>query len=211
MRPYATLELETVQTLTASLRRSVNRDGGWGASAGRQSTTEATALSALALRAVPTEDTGADLARAFEWLIARQGRDGGWPVSDTVPGSSWMSSLAVLSLARWAGLERAARAAVRGGLWLLRQRGLGTHWLLKVLYRLDLAPRAKAVVELNRDLLGWPWTAGSFSWVEPTAYAITALKILRPHLPRTPSSFGMVFRASGARPTCLTSTISCAS
>ena len=33
------------------------------------------------------------------------------------------------------------------------------------------------------DLVGWPWVNGTFSWVEPTAYAVMALKRLRRQLP----------------------------
>lgn len=184
MRSDAAAEQETLEQLVASLRGSVNRDGGWGSSARRQSTTEATALAALALRSAPSEQTHSDIESASDWLLSRQLRDGGWPLSDAVPGSCWMTSLAVISLARLPRSDHAQRAAIRGGLWLVRQRGLGTHWLLKVMYRLNLVPRTKPVVELDRDLIGWPWTAGSFSWVEPTAYAIIALKLMRSQFPR---------------------------
>jgi hypothetical protein len=37
-------------------------------------------------------------------------------------------------------------------------------------------------VPLNPDIQGWPWALGTFSWVEPTAYALLALKKLRPAL-----------------------------
>ncbi|HVO94057.1 MAG TPA: hypothetical protein VMT22_14500, partial [Terriglobales bacterium] len=33
--------------------------------------------------------------------------------------------------------------------------------------------------ELNRDLIGWSWVPQSFSWVEPTSYALIALKKIR--------------------------------
>jgi hypothetical protein len=35
---------------------------------------------------------------------------------------------------------------------------------------------------VNRDLVGWSWVPHSFSWVEPTSYALTALKKVRPSL-----------------------------
>jgi hypothetical protein len=36
-------------------------------------------------------------------------------------------------------------------------------------------------VRLNPDLKGWPWRAHATGFVEPTAYALLALKKLRPH------------------------------
>ena len=40
-------------------------------------------------------------------------------------------------------------------------------------------------VRINPDLQGWPWAADTFSWVEPTAYALIALQKLRSALPGT--------------------------
>jgi hypothetical protein len=44
------------------------------------------------------------------------------------------------------------------------------------------APQAR-VVELDPALRGWSWTSGVSSFVEPTAYALLALKRLRSRLP----------------------------
>jgi hypothetical protein len=43
--------------------------------------------------------------------------------------------------------------------------------------------RQKRAVRLNQDLIGWPWTTGNFSWVEPTSYCMIALKKIRRELP----------------------------
>ncbi|MGH7831383.1 MAG: hypothetical protein ACREP8_14525 [Candidatus Binatia bacterium] len=62
---------------------------------------------------------------------------------------------------------------------MLGREGQRLGWRASLFYR--LAPE-KQNVKLNPDLKGWPWTAGSFSWVEPTAYALIALKKLKPYL-----------------------------
>ena len=37
-------------------------------------------------------------------------------------------------------------------------------------------------VALNPDLKGWAWVPRTFSWVEPTSYALVALKQVRTHV-----------------------------
>ena len=53
-------------------------------------------------------------------------------------------------------------------------------WLASLVYRWSPQPFP---YRLNPDLQGWSWTAGTFSWVEPTAYALLALKKLSAFLP----------------------------
>src|SRR5262245_19737777 len=171
---------EPARTLVEPLRQSLlatqNADGGWAAQAGRRSDTEATALAVLALSA--TVDSGDVSApqRGESWLVARQRPDGSWPLADGVPEASWTTSLAVLSLA---GTTAERARAARGATWVLGQSGRHLGWRASLLHR--LAPH-RQTVQINPDLTGWPWVTATASWVEPTAYALLALKKLRADL-----------------------------
>ncbi len=171
---------EMARRVADALVASRNGDGGWGTRPGLTSATEPTALAALALLGGPEAAHVASASGALGWLLARQNPDGGWPAVPAVEASGWPSSLAVLALARTSpGDESQRRAALRGGLWLLGQRGRRLPWLRRLISRLRPEAVPKPAVELDADLVGWPWTFGSFSWVEPTSYALLALKTLR--------------------------------
>lgn len=158
-------------------------DGGWGSYPGTPARTEPTALCTLALARAPEEP---DVTRAADagrdWLAGRQLDSGAWPVGDDVPGPSWTTSLAILALSHFAGTVEQAE---RGAGWLLSIEGRGAPLLARILLR--FAPERQSVV-LDTELTGWPWVDGTFSWIEPTAYALLALKRLRPRLSsrRTP-------------------------
>lgn len=158
------------------LLNSQNPDGGWGVTEGRRSTTETTSLALLGLGTLGDRSLAKRTSRGLSWLSERQNPDGGWPLDSELRESSWPTSLAVLCLALF---EDHRQRALRGARWLIRQQGRGLGWLSSLLYR--LAP-SKLAAQLNPDLKGWSWTPGAFSWVEPTAYALIALKKLRPSL-----------------------------
>jgi hypothetical protein len=150
-----------------------NRDGGWGAQVGRASSTEITALATLALGRLDSQAARASAEHGLRWLAAQQHDDGGWPVSARVDNGSWATALAVLALD---GLGHEPGRVIRGTRWLMRRapRTLGVTASLQ--HR--LAPSTMAV-RLNPDLRGWAWTAEATSFVEPTCYALLALKRLR--------------------------------
>jgi len=154
-----------------------NPDGGWGAHQGRASSTEITALATLALGRLDTPASREGATRGLGWLVARQHDDGGWPVSARVDEGSWATALAVLVLDALGG--EPARA-VRGARWLLRRAPRSLGVAISLLHR--FAPSTLAV-RLNPNLKGWAWTADASSFVEPTCYALLALKRLRRHLP----------------------------
>ena len=161
----------------AQLVASQNRDGGWGAQPGRASSTEITALATLALGRLDTPASRASATHGVRWLAARQHDDGGWPVSARVDDGSWATALAVLALD---ALAREPGRTVRGARWLLRRTPRTLGVTMSLLHR--FAPSTLAV-RLNPDLKGWAWTADATSFVEPTCYALLALKRLRRHLP----------------------------
>ena len=131
-------------------------DGGWPYKAGLASRVEPTALAALALGPASPASSG---ARA--WLARAQQRDGSWSAAEGASRSAWPTPLAMLALAAdpaGAAADRITRA---------------TRFLLSARPAVleDAGP-----VKLRGTLRGWAWTADAFSWVEPTSYAILALK-----------------------------------
>lgn len=145
------------------LLEDINADGGWGYRPGLQSSAEPTALGCLALEA--WQVAPARWQRGLAALAQLQGSDGNVPVVADVPGRNWATGLAVLA---WlsAGPETQDRYAspVRRALsWLISARG-------------RRAPDAPEVLGHNTSLQGWAWVDGTHSWVEPTAYALLALR-----------------------------------
>jgi hypothetical protein len=155
--------------LRTALLEAQNDDGGWSVDGSGQSQTEATALAVLAAGST------APASRGAEWLGAHQRSDGAWPPWASVDLTSWATPLAVLALSE---IDRTA--ALAGAEWLLGQGGRSYPWYTKLLFRLF---PDRNVIELDPDLTGWPWLPDTFSWVEPTAYALIALKSLRHRLP----------------------------
>lgn len=147
-----------------------NSDGGWGASPDRQSNTEATALAVAALEAWKPAASPSCIDRGIAWLLTVQRLDGSWPIRRDVDNPSWATALAVLSLAPF---DQHRQRVTAGARWLLGQRGRRLGWVASILYR--VAPTGMAV-ELNPHLTAWSWTPDAFSWVEPTAYALIALR-----------------------------------
>lgn len=129
------------------LSRSACPDGGYGYREGGEAFTAPTALAVLALQTGPVRD------RAMQWLRDAQLPDGAWPVCRGDSEGSWMTSVAVAALA---GSSADAGRVAAGRRWLLES---------------CLAYRAQ-----NKPAPGWPWTPSTAPWVEPTAWALVALR-----------------------------------
>ena len=156
-----------------------NQDGGWGFLPGKSSNTECTSLCLLALDSLGAKQPVASTKRGLDWLLQRQRADGSWPLSDSTNEASWTTALAIIALNRFRGYQLKTRTASD---WMLTQecRTLG------VLARLIGAFVSHSnTVALNPDLKGWAWVPRTFSWVEPTSYALVALKQARTHVAAT--------------------------
>jgi hypothetical protein len=158
------------------LNQSQNSDGGWGAIAGKQSNTESTALGLLALRSLEESRENPAVRKAEQWLTNSQNSDGSWAYGAGAKTPSWSTALAVMALGdSTVEVER----LVKAGNWILAQEGSKPGILAKLILALSFQKKA---VHLNDDLIGWSWTAGSFSWVEPTSYCLLALKKMKARL-----------------------------
>jgi hypothetical protein len=137
----------------ASLLRQSTADGAWGYRAGTAPQAEPTAWAGLAL-------LGDDASvRAAAWLAKLQAPDGGVPICATSPQPKWPTAPALLLFCAVGAGEPRRRALE----YLLATEG-------------RTSPRSPAdPVQLDGSIVGWPWTAGAHSWVEPTALAVLAL------------------------------------
>jgi hypothetical protein len=156
--------------LRAALLAAQDADGGWGAEPGKRSNTEATALAVLALGTSAGSAASAALPRGLRWLADRQQPDGGWPLGAGQVESTWPTPLAVLAMLGRPELRERAAGGLR---WLVGHAGRDPGWFIRVLYRVwpGVLP-----VRMDPTLKGWSWNPEAFSWVEPTAYALLALK-----------------------------------
>lgn len=156
------------------LSHAVCKDGGCAFSRGGEIGSEATALGAMALYGA-REGGGADgadtsrleqaVAKGLATLAKMQRDDGRVPVAASLDGPSWTTALAI---AAWQSCGAAAASrhlpnVLRAREWLLRHRG---------------SPTESPGVGEHHDtsLVGWSWVEGTHSWVEPTAYALLALR-----------------------------------
>jgi hypothetical protein len=155
--------VSTTQSLVERLDAGANREGAWGYRSGGGGATEPTALAALALAA--NDGPARRVAEALSWLASRQRPDGAVPVTASLSSPQWTTSLAVLGWLRCgpAAGQRYEREIAAGLRWLLRSKGR----------RLPPNPE---IFDHDTTLVGWSWTPGSHSWVEPTSYALLALR-----------------------------------
>jgi hypothetical protein len=136
----------------------------WAYRPGSAPATEPTALAALALQAYGRAE---DALRACTWLASMQAPDGSLGVTAGEATPCWPTSLAVLA---WQfSDEHSASKRLRYRTQIER----GLQWLLQA--KGDPLERT-TVLGHDSTIIGWPWVLGTHSWLEPTAWAVIALK-----------------------------------
>jgi hypothetical protein len=135
--------------MVAALWRLRNGDGGWPYYAGRKSRIEATCWAALGT---------------------------GVPVTET-PLASWMGPTGLLIESQ----DLAPNFAFNAMAALVASTDVKTTSLARTIVEALVARRGEVlppspVTRVNTSLVGWSWSAGTFSWVEPTAWCLLALK-----------------------------------
>ena len=168
-----------IERIFTALLTNQNADGGWGATQSKRSNTEATSLAVSALKSSPEGRAVESVGRGAKWLTLHQNQDGSWPLNEAVKDGSWTTALAITALSAFPEHQKPVLGAAR---WLLEQEGSKPGILAQLIL---LVTGKTKMSELNKDPVGWSWVPNSFSWVEPTSYALIALKRLRTRLTDT--------------------------
>jgi Prenyltransferase and squalene oxidase repeat len=168
-----------IDAALALLFEAQNEDGGWSSFKGKRSNTESTSFALLALNALEGDHFYRQKTTGLKWLLQHQKDDGSWSFNDAAKQSSWTTPIAALALMSFQDQREHALKAAK---WILTQEGRKPGWVASLLVRLSLV---KKMTELDPYLSGWSWTAGAFSWVEPTSYSLMAVKKLKRSLEGT--------------------------
>ncbi|GMU84173.1 MAG: hypothetical protein AMXMBFR47_40430 [Planctomycetota bacterium] len=148
--------------LTDRLIAAQRPSGAWAYSARGAGAAEPTALGTLALLSRPDMEARPAATRGAEWLASIQKSGGEVPVSAELAGPCWPTSLAVLAWLR-ADAGRFRDSVTRA-----------VRWMLACTAKTSSVRTAEH--QHDASLVGWAWVDGTHSWVEPTAYAMLALR-----------------------------------
>jgi hypothetical protein len=173
-------ELHFVRTICLpELFNAQNSDGAWGFYASSSSRVEPTCWAIHALLQFSRPEIPERLARGLEFLRRAQLPDGSWP---NVPGDQagcWVTSLACWALC---AANDSSKAVARGLQSLCNDWPSDSSRWRRFLTQFS---SQRHVSPINTSLRGWPWTHGTSSWVEPTAFALLSLgecsSRLQPH------------------------------
>jgi hypothetical protein len=135
------------------LRAWRNSDGGWGYATGKRSRLEPTCLALLALG----EELPGESARL---LASWPRRDGLWVDGLDLPPNYGFNGAALV----------AASAALRSHVPLVEPV------LQQLVAGKGLAFEPSEEIRQDSRIQAWPWVDGTFSWVEPTAWCLLAVK-----------------------------------
>ena len=147
---------EQIQTLRERFTDGV----GFANKTGGKSRPDAASWAVLALQAAGTEAELVEKGRAQ--LAAAQSDDGRVSITPEHPEAHWPTSLAILA---WHGVPQHRRSQEKAAQFLIEYT--------EILSQETQNP----IVGYDTSLRGWPWTADAFSWVEPTALAMIALRV----------------------------------
>jgi prenyltransferase/squalene oxidase-like repeat protein len=152
------------------LKTLQNADGGWGFHAGESSRVEPTCWALRALVSHTEAQDTENVRKGAGYLQSAQLPDGSWPACAEMRAGSWITSLTCSVLA---ADGQSAKNVAAGLKWLCEDFPRDSSLVRRLLQSLR---RKSQIVSQNDSYHGWGWTPKTASWVEPTAFALLALR-----------------------------------
>jgi uncharacterized protein (DUF362 family) len=144
-----------------TLAQQAHANGGWGYAPGQAAQVEPTCLALLAL-ALEADKYADAIARGRQLLEQAARADGSYRLLNAREEAAWPSSQ-VLLVKQVLGAPAADLGKTAG--FLLGLRGQTPKNI-----------EAGELHDIDMMLTGWPWAEKNFSWVEPTSWAVLALR-----------------------------------
>jgi uncharacterized protein (DUF362 family) len=152
----------TANDVRDALEQMVTTEGGWGYLANQRANLEPTALAMIALGADVVKHQTV-LQKALLYLATQSQPDGSYRLSHGRPQAAWTTSLVLM-----------AKTALNSD---APDRAKMVERLLSIEGRVVKSdPEVEDMIDIDFQLVGWPWAEDTFSWVEPTSWACLALR-----------------------------------
>ena len=152
-----------LSTALEDLAQMQHPDGGWGYGPGRYVHPEPTCHALLALHCDAPKYAEA-IAAGLKSLETHRGPDGGYRLEQGRPQSLWPTALAVIARKVLGASTAELKPAVDV---LIGVQGKS----------IPSDPESAEIMDIDTAMIGWPWALNTFSWVEPTSWAILALRL----------------------------------
>jgi uncharacterized protein (DUF362 family) len=155
------VHMQGIGSILQLLASKAQPGGGWGYRTGQEDHPEPTSLALLAL-SLDADRFGDVIAQGLRALHQHEAPDGGYRLRQGRPEATWPTAhVSFANSVLGIGAEEVARSC---------------HYLLNLRGHVADDPGAGKVHDVDLRLVGWPWSEGAFSWVEPTAWACLALR-----------------------------------
>jgi uncharacterized protein (DUF362 family) len=149
--------------LLSRLASIANPDGGFGYHAGKASHPEPTCLALLAF-GTAREQFAQQIANAQASLERNHQPDGGYRLTDGHPEAGWPTAIALYTKLNLGATPEQLKPTIE------RVLSVESRVMTK-------GPETKDMEsDIDFSLVGWPWSAANFGWVEPTSWAVLALR-----------------------------------
>lgn len=148
------------QTLLDELAAIACPEGGWGYAPGQSGHLEPTCLALLALTG-QRERFASVIEKGLSFLKSCAGPDGLCRLERGRPEAIWPTSLVLFVQASLGATPEATNPTAAA---LLGLRGR------------DVSQEDSDINDIDSRIVGWPWAERNFAWVEPTSWAILALR-----------------------------------